>query len=168
MDIRQALIAQAPSLELQRAAADLIADLDARLTRARGLLQDIGRVSNCPVGGEILDAVVGLALDRETFLECVEAYARLERTFGHPGATADDERKAEERLAAARDLVTVRKDRNVPTDPKWAGSCIAREVRATVEQAKRLGVVLTVEQRPLQPLAMGNYETVVSVREART
>jgi hypothetical protein len=29
------------------------------------------------------------------------------------------------------------------------------------------GVVVTVEQKPLQPLAMGRYETVVSVRAAR-
>lgn len=36
-----------------------------------------------------------------------------------------------------------------------------------VRQAARDGLILTVEQRPLQPLAMGNYETVVSVRPAR-
>jgi hypothetical protein len=29
------------------------------------------------------------------------------------------------------------------------------------------GLVLTIEQRPLTPLAMGHYETVVSVREQR-
>ncbi len=29
------------------------------------------------------------------------------------------------------------------------------------------GLVLTVEQRPLQPLAMGHYETVASIRPAR-
>jgi hypothetical protein len=33
--------------------------------------------------------------------------------------------------------------------------------------AKALGVVLTIEQCPLKPLAMGNHETVVSVRPAR-
>lgn len=36
-----------------------------------------------------------------------------------------------------------------------------------VQTAEAEGVVLTVEQRPLQPLAMGNYETVVDVRLAR-
>jgi hypothetical protein len=36
-----------------------------------------------------------------------------------------------------------------------------------VDRAWALGLVLTVEQRPLQPLAMGYHETVVSVREAR-
>lgn len=36
-----------------------------------------------------------------------------------------------------------------------------------VAEAARQGIVLTVEQVPLQPLAMGNYETVVSVRPAR-
>lgn len=30
------------------------------------------------------------------------------------------------------------------------------------------GLVVTIEQKPLQPLAMGNYETVVSVREKRS
>lgn len=29
------------------------------------------------------------------------------------------------------------------------------------------GFVLTVEQRPLQPLAMGHYQTVATVRPAR-
>lgn len=44
---------------------------------------------------------------------------------------------------------------------------IATAARALVARAERLGMVLTVEQRPRQPLAMGNYETVVSVRPAR-
>lgn len=33
--------------------------------------------------------------------------------------------------------------------------------------AIRAGLVLTIEQRPLKPLAMGHHETVVEVREAR-
>jgi hypothetical protein len=36
-----------------------------------------------------------------------------------------------------------------------------------VSLAADMGLVLTIEQRPIQPLAMGNYETVVSVRPAR-
>jgi hypothetical protein len=36
-----------------------------------------------------------------------------------------------------------------------------------VADAAAAGVVITIEQRPLQPLAMRNYETVVSVRPAR-
>lgn len=36
-----------------------------------------------------------------------------------------------------------------------------------VDWATMLGFVITVEQRPLQPLAMGHYESVVSVRAAR-
>lgn len=36
-----------------------------------------------------------------------------------------------------------------------------------VEDAARWGFVVTIEQRPLLPLAMGNYETVCMVREAR-
>lgn len=33
--------------------------------------------------------------------------------------------------------------------------------------AEGMGVVLTIDQRPLQPPAMGHYETLVSVRPAR-
>lgn len=36
-----------------------------------------------------------------------------------------------------------------------------------VARAERDGVVLTIERRPLQPLAMGNAETVIEVRELR-
>lgn len=36
-----------------------------------------------------------------------------------------------------------------------------------VKLAEKDGYVLIVEQRPLLPLAMGNYETVVIVRPAR-
>lgn len=36
-----------------------------------------------------------------------------------------------------------------------------------VSEAAKHGVVLTVSQAPLKPLAMGNYETVVDVRPAR-
>lgn len=43
-----------------------------------------------------------------------------------------------------------------------------RYAQRLVERAERLGLVLTIEQRPLQPLAMGNYESVVSVRPARS
>lgn len=39
--------------------------------------------------------------------------------------------------------------------------------RALVVMAQRTGEVVTIEQRPLQPLAMGHYETVVSVRPAK-
>lgn len=36
-----------------------------------------------------------------------------------------------------------------------------------VMDAQNMGLVITIEQRPLQPLAMGNTETVVSVRPER-
>lgn len=45
---------------------------------------------------------------------------------------------------------------------------VEHDARRLVERAERLGLVLTIEQRPLQPLAMGNYEAVVSVRPARS
>lgn len=43
-----------------------------------------------------------------------------------------------------------------------------RAAQRLVQEAERLGVVLTVEQVPLQPLAMGHYKTVVGVRPARS
>lgn len=36
-----------------------------------------------------------------------------------------------------------------------------------VHRAAVYGVVLTIEQKPLTPLAMGHYETTVSVRPDR-
>ena len=39
--------------------------------------------------------------------------------------------------------------------------------RALVAAADRLGVVLTVEQWSIPPLAMGRYQTVVTARPAR-
>lgn len=39
--------------------------------------------------------------------------------------------------------------------------------KALVKLAEQAGMVLTVEQINLQPPAMGNYKTVVSVRPAR-
>ena len=39
--------------------------------------------------------------------------------------------------------------------------------RALVRRARQLRLVLTIEQVPLHPLAMGNYETLVGVRVAR-
>lgn len=36
-----------------------------------------------------------------------------------------------------------------------------------IAEAARLGMVLTIEQVPLQPLAMGRYDTVASIRLAR-
>ena len=47
------------------------------------------------------------------------------------------------------------------------GANVEVAARALVAEADRQGVVLTVEQRPLWPLAMGHEETVVSVRPAR-
>jgi hypothetical protein len=40
------------------------------------------------------------------------------------------------------------------------------EVERVVRLAASLGVVVTVEQKPLLPLKMGNYETVVTTRPA--
>ena len=43
-----------------------------------------------------------------------------------------------------------------------------RAAQRLVQEAERLGVVLTIEQVPLQPLAMGNYKSIVGVRPARS
>lgn len=42
-----------------------------------------------------------------------------------------------------------------------------KKAERLVVDAARAGLVVTIEQRPLRPLAMGNHETVVSVRPAR-
>jgi hypothetical protein len=42
--------------------------------------------------------------------------------------------------------------------------CVVCEL---VEAARLAGMVITVEQVPLQPLAMGHYKSVVSVRAAK-
>lgn len=39
--------------------------------------------------------------------------------------------------------------------------------RVAVNEAKRRGEVLTIEQRSLYPWAMGHYETIITVRKAR-
>ena len=44
---------------------------------------------------------------------------------------------------------------------------IRQQAEGLVANAARLGFVITIEQQPLRPLAMGNHETVVSVRPAR-
>lgn len=44
---------------------------------------------------------------------------------------------------------------------------IREAASAIVDFAKSQGVILTIEQKPLEPFAMGHYETVVSVRAAR-
>jgi hypothetical protein len=41
-------------------------------------------------------------------------------------------------------------------------------IRSAVLQADAHGLIVTVEQRSVPPLAMGHLETVVSVREDRT
>lgn len=42
-----------------------------------------------------------------------------------------------------------------------------RQIHQVVADMERDGLVLTVEQVPLQPLAMGNHYTRVTVRQAR-
>lgn len=44
---------------------------------------------------------------------------------------------------------------------------VQRAAEALIAEAQRLGLVVTIEQRPLQPLAMGHHETVATVRPAR-
>jgi hypothetical protein len=41
------------------------------------------------------------------------------------------------------------------------------EASALLDYCRQMGLVLTIEQVPLQPLAMGNYVSRVSVRKAR-
>lgn len=56
-----------------------------------------------------------------------------------------------------------------PSEPKMADVIghYQRNAEALVAEAHRHGVVITIEQRPLLPLAQGHYESVVSLREVR-
>lgn len=61
----------------------------------------------------------------------------------------------------------------LPSDhPSPAAADPVEEIRAKAQlllaDATLAGVVLTIEQRPLKPLAMGHYESIVSVRAARS
>ena len=44
---------------------------------------------------------------------------------------------------------------------------ILNRASALVELARDLGIVLTIETKPRQPLAMGHYDMVIAVRPAR-
>lgn len=52
--------------------------------------------------------------------------------------------------------------------PDLAKAHIEAMAISIVADAERYGLVLTIETRPLKPLAMGNHEMVVDVREARS
>lgn len=55
-----------------------------------------------------------------------------------------------------------------PTAEQLAALEIVQHMAARlVKLAESKGVVVTIVQKPLRPLAMGNYETVPSVRLAR-
>lgn len=49
----------------------------------------------------------------------------------------------------------------------YAQQAVLQIAKRLLEAAADSGQVVTIEQRPLQPLAMGHFETVVSVRPAR-
>ena len=50
----------------------------------------------------------------------------------------------------------------------WSHDDILRAAQSLIAHAEAAGVVLTIEQRPLEPLAMGHHETVVLMRTVRT
>lgn len=50
---------------------------------------------------------------------------------------------------------------------KEAEKILRKELEALLEEAEQWGFVVTVEQLPLYPLAMGHHETYLSIREAR-
>lgn len=71
--------------------------------------------------------------------------------------------RTQRELAAARALIA----RDLEQELGHEAGMVEMAGRALVDVARDLGVVLTITQRPRLPLAMGNYETVVSVRPAR-
>jgi len=64
---------------------------------------------------------------------------------------------------AEYEALTTRAEANTPARPLD----VLRAAKALADDARRLGVVLTIGQRPLEPLAMGHHEDVVEIREAR-
>ena len=64
---------------------------------------------------------------------------------------------------AEYEALQARADANTPARPLD----VLRAAQALAADARRLGVVLTIWQRPLEPLAMGNHEDVVELREVR-
>jgi hypothetical protein len=57
--------------------------------------------------------------------------------------------------------------RNYNSPAWWQIDEIGKRARELLDIADAVGITLTIEQRPRQPLAMGNYEHVVTVRPAR-
>jgi hypothetical protein len=57
----------------------------------------------------------------------------------------------------------------VPPRPTLGGIALElhKQAERLIATAKLYGFAITIEQRPLQPLAMGNYESVASVRPLR-
>jgi hypothetical protein len=41
------------------------------------------------------------------------------------------------------------------------------DAQALVERASSIGLVLTIENAPVEPLAMGNYEPVIAIRAGK-
>lgn len=65
---------------------------------------------------------------------------------------------------AEYEALTARAEANTPVRPLD----VLRAAQALAEDARRLGVVLTVEQLPGLPLAMGHHRDVVSLRGVRS
>lgn len=67
----------------------------------------------------------------------------------------------------SKNVVELVIDPEIGRSPSHEESKRAHVIRNMVEDAARLfDLVITVEQVPLEPLAMGHYKTVVSVRRA--
>jgi hypothetical protein len=56
---------------------------------------------------------------------------------------------------------------SIPAEPELSQLSIEQAAFALIERADKEGYVLTVHQQPKQPLAMGNFETVVELRPRR-
>lgn len=78
-------------------------------------------------------------------------------------ADGEDAEKIAEAIRVGNDMVGYRLLRKPDEIP--AG--VRAGINALVQLAVELGAVVTVDQVPLQPLAMGNYEHRVHVRPAR-
>lgn len=50
---------------------------------------------------------------------------------------------------------------------QWVVQELQRQLNTLIQTAERLGIVLTIDNVPQQPLAMGNHQMVGRVRPAR-
>lgn len=89
---------------------------------------------------------------------------RVEVT-GHNGLDNDiNSAVVPEELRMYDPLVVIREENLHRGPDQWAIADFDRRARELIAEAERAGLVLTIAEVPKQPLAMGNYELVPTLR----